>query len=41
MTRAVPAPIAATDPAGGPTPLKALSSTAEIFRGGPSLENRK
>jgi hypothetical protein len=30
----VKAPIAATDPTGGPNPLKALSSTGEIFRGG-------
>jgi hypothetical protein len=33
-TRTVPAPTAATDPAGGPNPLKALSSTAENFRVG-------
>jgi hypothetical protein len=40
VTRTVPAPIAATDPAGGPNPLKALSSTAEIFQGWGPVENR-
>jgi hypothetical protein len=32
----VPAPTAATDPTGGPNPLKALSSTGEFFGGGAS-----
>jgi hypothetical protein len=33
--RTKPTPTAAADPTGGPNPVKALSSTAEILGGGP------